>query len=400
MCEGNQPVPQSLGPIIVNDSTLRDGEQAPGVAFTDDEKVTIALKLEAVGIDEIEAGVPAMGSAEIESIAAIGTAVRRAAVIAWCRMMEPDIDAAIETGLKRVNLSVPVSDRQMRVKLNCGRPEVISRIHRVVSYARDRGLLVCVGGEDSSRADLDFLLQVTKAAAHAGAHRFRFADTLGVLDPFTTCDILRRLRSETDLELEFHGHDDLGLATANTLAAIRGGATHASVCVLGLGERAGNAALEEVVVALARIAGRKTAIDLTQLTDLAELVARMARRPIPATKSIVGSAAFAHESGIHVSALLRDPRTYEELDPALFGRTRRIVLGKHSGMAAVTNALALLGVTADECRARRVLDEIRTHAVVLKRPVGDRELLEFYAATAPQGLSRSAKADLDLETQC
>jgi homocitrate synthase NifV len=319
-----------------------------------------------------------MGEAEIHSIAAVNETVRAAAVIAWCRMTEADVDGALKTGVKRVNLSVPVSDRQIWVKFGTGRDDIISRIHRVVAYAVDKGLEVSVGGEDASRADLDFLLRVIGAVEEAGAHRFRFADTLGVLEPFATCEIFQRLCEETDLELGFHGHDDLGLATANTLAAIRGGATHASVCVLGLGERAGNAALEEVATALRQVAHLKTGVDLTQLTDLAELVARASGRPIHAAKSIVSEAVFSNESGIHVAALLRDPESYEALNPALFGRSRNIVLGKHSGIAAVKGALSSLGLNVDQEVAQRVLDGVRYRAGVHKRSIGETDLLELY----------------------
>jgi homocitrate synthase NifV len=389
----NRIVDPGLPAVLFNDSTLRDGEQAPGVAFTLEEKLSIARRLDAAGVDEIEAGTPAMGADEIEAIAQIGEAVQRAAVIAWCRMSEADVDAALQSGVKRVNLSIPVSDRQIWVKFKSDRQDVINRILRVVGYACDRGLAVSVGGEDASRSDADFLGQVMRAAERAGAHRFRYADTLGVLDPFRTYDTFRRLCWETDLELEFHGHDDLGLATANTLAAIRGGADCASTCVLGLGERAGNAALEEVATGVRQILGRRSNIDLFHVTELAQVVARAAGRVIHEAKPIVGPVVFTHEAGIHVSAILRDPQSYEALDPALFGRSRSIVLGKHSGLAAVMNALAATGCIVDEAWGRRVLDVVRARAGVLKRSINDVELRELFAATAEPGPNGWAATD-------
>ena len=361
----------------INDTTLRDGEQTPGVAFTTAEKAAIAAALEAAGIDEIEAGTPAMGEAEQEAIAGVVAAAPNTRVAAWCRMGEKDVAAALASNVRFANLSVAVSDRQIAAKYKGGRAEVLQRIARVMPLALDAGLTVSVGMEDSSRADPDFMHQVIDAVAVAGGWRVRFADTLGVLDPFTTEAIFRRLRARTDLAIEFHGHDDLGLATANTLAALRGGANHASVCVLGLGERAGNAALEQVAAAIPRLGFGLVRTRMARLPELAELVALAAARPIPPGKPIVGDAVFTHESGIHVSGLLRDAATYEALDPALFGRERRILLGKHSGTAALKAALASLNIAPESVSLPDLLTRLRSHAERVKRPVGPDELMQL-----------------------
>lgn len=242
-------------------------------------------------------------------------------------------------------------------------------------HARDLGFEVAVGAEDASRGTPELLALIAQAAQAAGARRIRFADTLGVLDPFASFERIAALRAACDLEIEMHAHDDFGMATANTLAAARAGATHLNTTVNGLGERSGNAPLEEVVLGLHLCQGMATGIELRGFPEISHRVAAASGRPLHWQKSVVGEGAFTHEAGIHVDGLLKDPANYQGYDPRLVGRRHRLVLGKHSGVRAVQCVMAELGHPLDDGAARAMLGRVRAFVQATKHPPSDTELL-------------------------
>ncbi|MGZ4939682.1 MAG: (R)-citramalate synthase [Halobacteriota archaeon] len=339
------------------DTTLRDGEQTPGVSLTAEKKLWIAKALDKLGVDAIEAGAAVTSEGERAAIQAVAHEGLRAEICSFARALKGDIDHCLACDVDSVHLVVPVSDLHIEKKLRKDRETVIRMAVETTQYAVDHGLIVELSAEDGSRADHDFLLEFYRQGMDAGATRLCFCDTVGVLLPDHTKALFTELSRVGPVSI--HCHNDFGMATANSLAALRGGATEVHVTINGLGERAGNAALEEVVLALQALYNAPTRIKTRELYPISRLVSRLTGVPIAQNKPIVGENAFTHESGIHTHGLLADTRTYEPITPEMVGRERRIVLGKHAGSASVHLALQELGLDASEEQLSDILKRIK-----------------------------------------
>jgi D-citramalate synthase len=345
---GNHPDTVPLGErtdVGFLDTTLRDGEQAPGVSLSPEEKADIARKLDAARVEYIEAGSACTGPGERETIRRVTSLDLDATVTSFARGVKGDVDLALDCGVDGVTIVVPGSDRHIETKVGTTRDAVVENTADLVEYAADHGLWVEVIGEDGSRADLDFLERLGRASFDAGADRVCYADTVGHATPDHTLAAVSRL---VDLgPTSVHTHDDLGLAVMNALVGVAAGADLVHGTVNGVGERAGNVAIEEVAVALDHGYGVET-LDLTRTYELAETVANATGVPLPPNKAVVGQNAFTHESGIHTDGTLKDDRMYEPYPPEKVGRERRLVLGKHAGRAGVEAALTEHGVDVDD----------------------------------------------------
>ncbi|MGB9780366.1 homocitrate synthase [Caldanaerobacter sp.] len=376
-------------PVYIVDTTLRDGEQTAGVVFANNEKIRIAQMLDEIGIDQLEVGIPTMGGDEKETVAKIAKLGLKASIMAWNRAVVKDVQESLECGVDAVAISISTSDIHIEHKLKKTRQWVLDSMTEAVRFAKKEGVYVSVNAEDASRSDMDFLIEFARCAKQAGADRLRFCDTVGFLDPFKTYEMVKAIKDAVDIEIEMHTHNDFGMATANALAGVKAGAKFVGVTVNGLGERAGNAALEEVVMALKYVYKMDLGIDTSRFREISEYVALASGRPLPPSKAIVGKNVFAHESGIHVDGALKNPYTYEVFDPHEVGLERQIVIGKHSGTAALINKFKEYGRVLTEEEANLLLPHVRKMAIQLKRPLFDKELMYLYEDVIVKGKAKA-----------
>ncbi len=346
--------------IRVFDTTLRDGEQTPGVSLTPENKLRIAQHLDDLGVDVIEAGFAAVSEGEAESVKLIAEAGLRAEICSASRGVRGDVDAVAKACADSIHLIIPVSDLHIEAKLKKTRQQVLQITKDMVKHAKDCGLIVELSAEDATRADFDYLKEVFLTGIEAGADRIVACDTVGVLTPERSYRFYGDLRDSLEVPVvSVHCHNDFGMAVANTIAALRGGANQFHATINGLGERTGNASLEEIVVSLIALHHQKLNIKTKQLYGISQFVQRLTGVYVQPNKAIVGENAFTHESGIHTQGMLAHPGTYEPIEPELVGGTRRLAPGKHAGSAGLKAALGTMGLQPAEDQFKEIFTRVK-----------------------------------------
>jgi len=361
------------------DTTLRDGEQSPGVVFSLPEKIRIAALLNRACVPEIEIGTPAMGEKEIQDIRTICDMGFDFKTLSWCRATKNDIRSAVKAGTTGVHISFPVSTILMNA-MGKNPAWVIQQLKELIDFAAPKFDYVTIGAQDASRAESTFLKEFVCAASAFGASRVRLADTVGLLNPVSTFEMVSSVRSvEKDLPLEIHAHNDLGMATANTLSAYMAGATCLSTTINGLGERAGNAAMEEVAMALELSVGISSTLHTESFSELSTYVANVSKHPLSPNKPITGSMVLSHESGIHTRCLLKDRSTYQLIQAASIGKEEQeFVIGKHSGKSTILHFLEEAHLPINEDTCAELLEKVKVKAEELKRTITKEELFNLY----------------------
>jgi len=345
--------------VRIYDTTLRDGEQTPGVTLTPQNKVKIAVQLDKLGVDVIEAGFPIVSQGEIDAVKETAKQGLSCEIAGLARAEKRDIDAVMNCDLKYVHTFIATSDIHLQYKLKISREEALRKAIEAVEYSKSHGLFVEFSAEDSTRTDREFLKQVYRAVVDAGADRIDVPDTVGYSNPKYIDSLIRELRSVVNVPISMHCHDDFGLAVANSIAGIEAGASCAHVTINGLGERAGNASLEEFVMALHCLYGKKTHIKTELLYETSRLVSSLTGIIVQPNKAIIGANAFGHESGIHTHGVLSNPLTYEPISPELVGRKRWLEAGKHAGAHGVSAMLEEYGLKPTQEQLREIVDKIK-----------------------------------------
>lgn len=345
--------------ITVYDTTLRDGEQTPGVCLRTPEKLKIARKLDELGVHQIEAGFPIVSNEERRSVRAIVNENLNADILVLSRTRKEDIDMALDCDVDGIITFMGTSDLHLKHKFKKTRAEILNICINSIEHAKDHGLFVAFSAEDATRTDIDFLKQIYKKAEDYGVDRVHIADTVGAISPQAMAYLVGELKKELKTEISLHCHNDFGMALSNSISGLLAGASAVSTTVNGIGERAGNTSLEELVMTLLLIYGVDLNFNIGIFYELSRLVEELTNMRIPENKPIVGRNVFRHESGIHVDAVIEEPLTYEPFLPELIGHHRRIVLGKHSGCRAVKAKLTECGIDVSRDELCKIVERVK-----------------------------------------